>query len=143
MEQPPLKEEALLDHVLRTALDKGEGTPKTTLDRVARGESWETVSVLIEDGLLQRGVNTQLYFPSLRAMLREREDFEDSIAPLQRVISIGRTILEDDARLDKTVTFEDVVSCLLEQFPKLADPLIHRRFGWALFGLDPFISVFN
>ncbi len=143
MEQEPFKEEALLDHVLRQALDKGEGTPKTTLDRVARGESWETVSALIEDDMLQRGVETQLYFPSLRAMLREWEDFKDSIAPLQSVISLGRTILEDDARLDKTATFAEIVSNLLEQFPRLADPMVHRRFGWALFGLEPFISVFN
>jgi len=76
-------------------------------------------------------------------MLRSREDFEDSIAPLQSVSRLGITILEDEDRPDKTATFEDVVSALLEQFPKLADPLVQRRFGWALFGLEPFISATN
>src|SRR5713101_3774612 len=143
MEQQSSKGEALLDHVLLRALDKGEGTPKTTLDAIARGESWETVKPLLQEGLLQRGVGSQVFFPSLQAMLRKREDFDASIAPLQNVIRLGITILEDEDRPDKTATFGEVVSALLEQFPKLADPLVQRRFGWALFGLEPFISVFN
>src|SRR6266849_3295663 len=143
MEQQSSKREALLGHVLRRALDKGEGTPRTVLDRVARGDSWETVNALVQEGLLQRGVDAQIFFPSLQAMLRNWEDFDASIAPLQSVIRLGITILEDDAQPDKTATFEEVVSALQEQFPKLADPLVQRRFGWALFGLEPFISVFN
>ncbi len=143
MDQQPSKGEALLVHVLRRALDKGEGTPRTVLDSVVRGESWETVNALVQEGLLRQGIGSQLFFPSLRMMLRNREDFEDSIAPLQGVIRLGITILEDEDRSDKTATFEEVVSVLLEKFPKLADPVIQRRFGWALFGLEPFISATN
>jgi len=143
MEKQSSKGEVLLDHVLRRALDKGEGTAKTTLDGIARGESCETVNTLVQERLLQRGVGSQVFFPSLQAMLRKGEDFDTSIAPLQSVIRLGITILEDEDRADKTATFGEVVSALLEQFPKLADPLVQRRFGWALFGLEPFISVFN
>jgi hypothetical protein len=135
------EEQTLLDDALTQALaDSPRGVKKARCDRLLKGESREHLENLIRRGLLAE-VAGGTFFTTLRAMAGRREDFKESLAPLDGVIAEGRRILSDDSIEQKLASFDHVIRELEHPFPTLASKAVLLRFQWALYGLAPFVWV--